>query len=132
MWQERLSEVTKGMIVMNKKEKGQLNNFVKLCPKGTAEAVLTFVIDNWLTFSKKVQAEKEGVKFIPPKPTTGFLASHAGIAINMWSAAKNTSQIVKMPSCMTKPVQLNSPTVEKPVEEKKLTLAEFLADDEDD
>ena len=129
-WKRRLSEITGGMVVLKGKEVGQLSQFVKLCPAGTAEKVLAFALDHWIVFAKKVQSEA-GLKSIPSTPAIWFLLTHAGAAINMWSVAQNTAQKVKMPSCATKPVLVSQPS-ETPAEKKILTLAEFLAEDEDE
>lgn len=63
------------------KQRVQMLQFMKLCPPGKADAVLTHVLKNWTSFVLACEL-KTGAFNTPSEPTPWFLLKHVQIAIN--------------------------------------------------
>ena len=130
MWKSRLSEKG-GYVVVTPKDRGQLGHFMKACPPGKAEKVLSFVLDDWVGFAKKVES-MAGLKIVPTCPSPGFLLKHVDIAVKLASPPKPVAKQEATPALLiAQSVQLTSHGPE-PEKQYPKSLAEIWADPTDD
>ena len=81
MWKEIVSQEAGAMINLPEgKTGGQFKTFLKLCPPGKGEEVLTAVLADWAGFTAQVKT-KAGKTTVPSLPSVDFLLKHTGIAV---------------------------------------------------
>jgi hypothetical protein len=123
IWTSAVTEKTGVLVPLKAREFGQLKNFRKLCPEGTAEQVLQKVLDDWIKFAVLAKG-KAGLKSIPKEPHIGFLLTHASLAIAHALKEPPKFEAKKPPKPVTQPKSVQSSAQS---EEKPATLDEILA-----
>ena len=131
VWKEKVSKITGAFVSLTAKEMGQLKTFQKHCPPGKAAAVLTFVLNDWMSFAKKVQT-MAGIKNIPSQPTIGFLLQFRARAVTLWSPPVVSKHEAPDATCVLPLVQLTSQKPAESPEETPMTVEALLAYDGDD
>jgi len=132
IWKQKFPAVDgKKFVSLTKEDWGRLSQFRKKVPPGNADAILTWVLDNWDAFTKHAE-DAAGLKQSPSLPSIGFLLKHVSLATMLWSSATSPKkQEAPTANSVLKPVQLISQ--EPPASGKvKLTQAELWADPDEE
>jgi hypothetical protein len=129
IWQEVYAEHFDGMCPgFTMKSQGQLGHMLKALGPSKSEAVVRYVIANWISFVKQVEADV-GAKSTPGKPNLDFLLKHVNVALSLASVPETKTAGPVLKVVEQKPVQL----IAQPMAEAKpSSAAEFMAFMNDD
>jgi hypothetical protein len=82
LWKEIVSETTGNFVpAFTMKQLGQLGQFLKRCPTGTAEDVMSAALKDWPGFAGQVKSDA-GLKAVPLDPNLDFLLKYLGPAVD--------------------------------------------------
>jgi hypothetical protein len=130
-WKHGWAKAYPGMFSgLSGKELGQLRNFEKGCPAGTAPAILLWVLSDWITVAKSA-VEMKGSKATPTMPDVGFLLYHRPQIVMLFQSKKEP-EVQEAPEAIIAAEQVQVTAIQPtPVEpepaSKKLTWEELSA-----
>jgi hypothetical protein len=81
-WQEQVAQACSIFVPpLTMKAQGQLRQFMKACPNGQEQSILSTVIQNWQMFTAAAKSAA-GTNTAPAIPNLDYLIKHLGVAIN--------------------------------------------------
>lgn len=97
LWQKLMKEHTGVLYSMTMAELGQLKHAKKKLPAEKAIEILTYAIENWISFVEEVKFDN-GWKHGPTVPSVGYLLKHANTAHSLWHRKTQKAKISTIPS----------------------------------